>query len=139
MKTGAINFSVIANLQQLNASEFSPKYICPDKSEQDPSPPSGLSAWPAIFSFPKDPPVREHWANIISTIYDGGKILDKFAEPLALFDKLADCTYAVSKIEPQMYIVVIFPKKKEFDSSQREAFNQITQTFRMSRFFEILR
>eukprot|EP00026_Physarum_polycephalum_P004164 Phypoly_transcript_04181.p1 GENE.Phypoly_transcript_04181~~Phypoly_transcript_04181.p1 ORF type:complete len:302 (+),score=54.20 Phypoly_transcript_04181:997-1902(+) len=77
-------------------------YTC-DKSDEIPT---GLNSWPAIYSYPKEPP-REHWPNIVSILLDNEKALSQYKEPyLHFYDQKINFTYFLSRVEPQVFIVL---------------------------------
>lgn len=85
-------------------------YTC-DKSDD---PPTGINSWPAIFSYPKESPPREHWPNIISIILDNQAALVQCKEPFVyFFDARLNFTYFLSHVEPQITMAILFNEKKK--------------------------
>ena len=99
----------------------------------------GLKSWPAIFSYPKEPPIYEHWPNIISVIYENVDSLNKYRDPVTFFDKKVQCTYFISKIEEYMYFVAIYDKKKDNDVSIKEFSLNICNYLRNFKLYEQLK
>jgi KICSTOR complex C12orf66 like len=64
--------------------------------------------------------VRKHWPNLLSVIFRSGGVLNSQLGPLFFFDSIVECTYCIQRIEPAMYLVLIFEKRKESDSLTKE-------------------
>jgi len=108
-RTTALNFSLVFECKGTTYNRNG--YSC---NKEDDAPPTGLNSWPAIFSYPKDSPPLQHWPNIISIIMDHYQALDQFREPyLSFFDSKLQHTYFISRVEPQITMVIIYVDKKK--------------------------
>jgi hypothetical protein len=87
----------------------------------------------------QEPPVQEHWPNIISVVYENLENLNKYRDPVTFFDKKVQCTYFISKIEPQMFFVAIYEKKKDNDTNVKDFMNNIANYLRGFKNFEQLK
>lgn len=57
----------------------------------------------------------EHWPNVVSLAMDNAEQLDRFKEPCYCWDARANATYYISKVDPKMYLVIIFYKQRKKD------------------------
>jgi len=106
-RTNAYNISLI--LECRGKPYCKDGYTC-DRSED---PPTGINSWPAIFSYPKEPP-RDHWPNIVSIIWDNEKTLSQCKEPYVYFyDSKIHFTYYLSRVEPQISMAILYAEKKK--------------------------
>jgi hypothetical protein len=131
-KTDCSHISIIVDLQKIGSSYHRQGYRCNiPQLQQDTTPLSGIRSFPAIFSYPRDPPIEDHWPNIISVVYAHADYLNKFKDPLVFFDKKIQCTYFISKLEPCVILVAIYDKKKDNDSTILEFLNNIQSSLRL--------
>jgi hypothetical protein len=58
----------VVDTKQLGG-KFKPVFRCKIKKEteeeEEENTPGGLSSWPAVFSYPKEPPITDHWPNVV--------------------------------------------------------------------------
>lgn len=101
---------------------------------------SGLASWPAIVSCPQEEGPKEHWPNVVSLIMDNPEHLNKYKEPLHCYDSFANATYFFSKIDPRMWLVVIYNKKKQKNDLFTQEFMYImTTNLRNWKIFSLLK
>ncbi len=129
-KTDAINVSFIIEASKLGCEYNRSGFVCHPQGHTTDAVPMGIRSWPAAFSYPKDPPIQEHWPNIISVIYEQADGLNKFRDPITFFDKKVQCTYFLSKIEPAMIFLAIYDKKKDTDTNIKDFMNNIANYLR---------
>ncbi|OUM66359.1 hypothetical protein PIROE2DRAFT_40845, partial [Piromyces sp. E2] len=70
----------------------------------------GIHSYPAIFSFPNEPPLN-HWPNIISIIQSKQKHrhLDETSTvPFFFYDWKISISYYMIKVDPEVIIVLIY-------------------------------
>jgi len=101
---------------------------------------SGLASWPAIVSYPQESGPLEHWPNVVSLIMDNPEQLNKYKEPLFCFDAHAHASYFFSKIDPRVWLVVIYNKKKNKNDVFTQEFMYImTTNLRNWKIFSLLK
>lgn len=115
-------FAVIESfVQRTNAYNISLIHECKGKPYnkdgytcvKSDDPPTGLNSWPAVYSYPKEPP-REHWPNIVSILLDNYGSLAQSKDPYVHFyDNKINFTYYLSRVEPQITMAVLFADKKK--------------------------
>jgi len=99
----------------------------------------GLASWPSIVSYPSGQPL-EHWPNVISLIMDNPDHLNKYKEPLFCLDTHVNASYFLSKIDPRMWLVVIYNKKKNKNDLLTQEFMYImTTNLRNWKIFSLLK
>eukprot|EP00003_Mantamonas_plastica_P019614 TRINITY_DN3191_c0_g1_i4.p1 TRINITY_DN3191_c0_g1~~TRINITY_DN3191_c0_g1_i4.p1 ORF type:complete len:134 (-),score=30.30 TRINITY_DN3191_c0_g1_i4:172-573(-) len=111
-------------------------YRCPDVNNPYEQP-QGLRSYPAIFSCPSEPPF-EHWPNLISLIVDNSEELDRYENvPVYLYDSGTHATYFVFKLEPVVYLTIIFQdKKKQDDKNVMQFIGYLGHNLRMIDVFD---
>jgi len=106
--------SVCVVMDSSSNLEFAPTgipstgYECPTSDKELPQ---GLKSWPAVYSFPETP--LQHWPNVISLIHESQPQLDKYKEPIHWWEPTLDATYFITKVDPRIFILVLFNKKKK--------------------------
>ncbi|KAL6060475.1 hypothetical protein QOT17_013504 [Balamuthia mandrillaris] len=125
---------------QEKGAEFSLSgYVLPQGAEAAHQAPTGLSSWPAIFSYPAEPRL-EHWPNLIAITLDNKSQLEQYKPPLYYYDKTVDCTYFISRVDTAITLVAIFTKKQRSnDPNIRTSLNNIAYFLRNGWIFSQLK
>jgi len=127
-KTECYNFSIILEGQALKELNLD-GYICPqyktvvsgdDEGQVGDNQPTGLSLWPAIYSFP-DNQTKQHWPNLISIIMDKNNALNKY-KPYYFFDPKLSCTYFLCRVDTYLTMVLIYIVKKQANDKSIQDF-----------------
>jgi len=101
--------------------------------------PSGLGAFPAIFSFPGDRPV-DHWPNIVSILLDKVQELNSLDKIVFLFDNRVQSTYFLTRVDLRTTLVVIFnSKRSEKDSYVTTFLTETATLLRNTKIFALLK
>ncbi|PFX15545.1 UPF0536 protein C12orf66-like [Stylophora pistillata] len=124
--------------------------------------PSGLGAFPAIFSFPgsfsflpekwvqggAQAPVPEqqldrpvgHWPNIVSILLDKVHELNTMEKIVFFFDNRVQSTYFLTRVDPRLTLVVIFnSKRSEKDSYVTTFLTETATLLRNTKVFAMLK
>lgn len=101
--------------------------------------PSGLGAFPAIFSFPGERPVG-HWPNIVSILLDKVHELNTMEKIVYFFDNRVQSTYFLTRVDPRLTLVVIFnSKRSEKDSYVSTFLTETAALLRNTKVFAMLK
>ncbi|OQV22159.1 UPF0536 protein C12orf66-like protein [Hypsibius exemplaris] len=79
--------------------------------EEEPESPTGLESYPAIFCYPSERPTK-HWPSVVMTLTMESHRLSQIDAIVAVNDKTMDRTYFLARIEPRLFVAVIFETKK---------------------------
>jgi len=136
-KTDCTNVSLIVDTTKLPVEFCKQGYQCHEpnwnwKEQMF----SGVRSYPVVYSYPKEPPVLAHWPVVISLFYALRAQLDTYSVPIHHIDNSS--TYYLVKIEPQLYMVVIFEKKKDSDHHASEIINTIAMNLRLTKVIKTL-
>lgn len=134
-RSDAFNVCMVLDTRQLDPYQGHGYHLPQDIKE----PPSGLGAFPAIFSFPGERPV-DHWPNIVSILLDKVQELNSPDKPVYLFDNRVQSTYFLTRVDPRMTLVVIFQSKRsEKDSYVTTFLNETATLLRNTKTFAMLK
>eukprot|EP01112_Ceratiomyxa_fruticulosa_P017246 TRINITY_DN5341_c0_g1_i1.p1 TRINITY_DN5341_c0_g1~~TRINITY_DN5341_c0_g1_i1.p1 ORF type:complete len:515 (+),score=72.40 TRINITY_DN5341_c0_g1_i1:126-1670(+) len=134
-KSGASNFSVVFECKGSPFSKLGYSCISSD-------PPTGINSFPAIFSFPKEPPILEHWPTLISLVMQNDEELSTqpVSECVYFYDTKLDTSYFINRSDPDVFMVAIFKeKKKSADGQIRDFMSSISRALRNVDIFSLLK
>jgi len=101
--------------------------------------PSGVGAFPAIFSFPGERP-GEHWPNIVSIVLDRAQELSLPDKIVYFYDNKFQSTYFLTRVDPRTTLVVVFKSKRsEKDSYVTTFLNETATLLRNTKTFAMLK
>eukprot|EP00698_Gefionella_okellyi_P008479 TRINITY_DN2101_c0_g1_i1.p1 TRINITY_DN2101_c0_g1~~TRINITY_DN2101_c0_g1_i1.p1 ORF type:complete len:239 (+),score=28.14 TRINITY_DN2101_c0_g1_i1:574-1290(+) len=82
---------------------------------------SGMRNWPVVYNHPAGDVALAVWPAVVSLLLQNSGHWRKSREPLYCEDKLPDkpatASYWLVQVEPQVYVSVIFNRKKESDKA----------------------
>lgn len=134
-RSDAYNVSMLLDTNNMDLYQGHGYHLPQDIKET----PSGLGAFPAIFSFPGDRPV-EHWANIVSILLDRGQELNSLDKTVVFFDNRVQSTYFLTRVDPRTTLVVIFNNKRsEKDSYVTSFLTEMATLLRNTKIFAMLK
>ncbi|XP_032893983.1 KICSTOR complex protein C12orf66 homolog [Amblyraja radiata] len=101
--------------------------------------PKGVDQYPAVVSLPSDRPLI-HWPNVIMIMSDRAAELNTLDKVVHFYDDKVQCTYFLTRPEPQFTIVVIFDSRKsEKDSHFLSFLNELSTSLKNSKHFASLK
>lgn len=101
--------------------------------------PSGVGAFPAIFSFPGERP-GEHWPNIVSIVLDRAQELSLPDKIVYFYDNKFQSTYFLTRVDLRTTLVVVFKSKRsEKDSYVTTFLNETATLLRNTKTFAMLK
>ncbi|XP_064597265.1 KICSTOR subunit 2-like [Liolophura sinensis] len=106
-KSDATNVSLVLDIQGIESTYKGPGYHHPHKQTELPK---GLGSYPAIFSYPSERPAQ-HWPTVVMMMTDRSADLAS-DKAVCIYDKTAQSTYFIIKVEQRIALVVIFESKK---------------------------
>ncbi|KAJ7361732.1 hypothetical protein OS493_014372 [Desmophyllum pertusum] len=134
-RSDAFNVCMLLDTHQLEPYQGHGYHLPHDVKEK----PSGLGAFPAVFSFPGDRPV-DHWPNIVSILLDKVQELNSMEKIVFFFDSGVQSTYFLTRVDPRMTLVVIFnSKRSEKDSYVTTFLTETATLLRNTKIFAMLK
>ncbi|XP_078382047.1 KICSTOR subunit 2-like [Oculina patagonica] len=134
-RSDAFNVCMLLDTHQLEPYQGHGYHLPHDIKEK----PSGLGAFPAVFSFPGDRPV-DHWPNIVSILLDKVNELNSMEKIVFFFDNRVQSTYFLTRVDPRMTLVVIFTtKRSEKDSYVTTFLTETATLLRNTKIFAMLK
>ncbi|PVD32126.1 hypothetical protein C0Q70_07554 [Pomacea canaliculata] len=113
-RSDAYNISLVLDTNGLKNARTGNGYHHPDRPVEIPQ---GMDSYPAILTYPNEQPMG-HWPNVLMLITP-----TCLAEKCSyFFDSKALSTYFIVKIDPRIYLVVIFETKKSEKDSYINSF-----------------
>ncbi|XP_046350661.1 KICSTOR subunit 2-like isoform X1 [Haliotis rufescens] len=136
-KCDAFNVSLVLDSHGLKDTYKGPGYHHPNKITEAPE---GLNTFPAILSIPGERPTS-HWPNVVMMISDKNTPdLSNQDKVNCFYDKRAQSTYFISRVDPRIYLVVVFEtKKSEKDSYVTNFMNDLSLQLRCSKILSSLK
>jgi len=102
-----------------------------------PEVPTGMDTFPAVLSIPQKPLSR--WPSVVMLI--SGRMSDLNSDKLVgFFDSQVQSTYFILRIEPRMFLLLVYESKKsEKDSYIVKFMNEIVNELKCGRIFSSLK
>lgn len=133
-KSDATHVSLVLDTQGIQQRCKGSGYHFPKKYTEEPK---GLDSFPAIFSYPPDRQVQNHWPNIVMLINNRGSDNDKVT---CIYDKTAQSTYFMTQVDLRITFVIIFEcKKSEKDTYINNFMGDMRTNLNCARLFTALK
>lgn len=134
-RSEAFNVCMVLDTRELDSYQGHGYHLPLDIKET----PSGVGAFPAIFSFPGERP-GEHWPNIVSILLDRAQELSLPDKIVYFYDNKFQSTYFLTRVDLHTTLVVVFKSKRsEKDSYVTTFLNETATLLRNTKTFAMLK
>ncbi|OWF49740.1 UPF0536 protein C12orf66 homolog [Mizuhopecten yessoensis] len=135
-KSDAMHVSLVLDTQGIHRCKGS-GYHFPKKYSEEPK---GLDSFPAIFAYPADRQVQNHWHNIVMLINNRPSDHHAYDKITCIYDKTAQSTYFITQVDVRITFVVIFEcKKSEKDNFVNNFMADIRTNLNCARLYTALK